>query len=399
MLPRTTRSQQAQERNWSTSSRVLHFFFGVLFGALATRTTSLINCRQIDGTMQAVAHDTVANIRSPFSEANTKVRAKATAKTSAVTIATTVDNHSSTSAPTVQRPEEKTERLGKTRSAGMCAATSPMEDPLQTVHEVNLNARGHICRIKKTDAELLEECRKKMASTASPPSTPWPALDEIPILKLKDLPAKEMDLQKKYERRVKNEGGCLKPKGMWGNLFNSRCTILTMAKAGPYLPGQLVLDWGAGCGHQATYMTKTFGVRVVGLDLNSAAIEWAKEHSFGRFVGPTDGTDLSWAPDESFDHFYSFATVYYVKPNAMCNFGREVIRILKPGGTALFGWMDGIYSRPYGRFPESNFDCLRALPNADVTTPKENAGGLYSDNGGDLITNSGTYAVVIRKKI
>jgi len=308
-----------------------------------------------------------------------------------------VDTHSSAPASTVQKRAKRLERLGEVR-AGMCTAISPIEDALQSLHEVNLNVRGHICRINISDAELLEECRKEKTSAAATAETQWPHLENITILKMKDLPTKELDLQVKYERRVKEEGGCLKPKGMWGNPFNSRCTILTMAKAGPYLPGQLVLDWGTGCGHQATYMTKTFGVRVVGLDLNGAAIEWANDHSLGRFVGPTDGTDLSWAPDESFNHFYSFATIYYVQPDAMCKFGREVIRILKPRGTALFGWMNGIHGRPYGKFPESNFDCLKALPNADVTTPKESAGGLYSDEGDDLITNSQTYAVVIRKK-
>ena len=63
-------------------------------------------------------------------------------------------------------------------------------------------------------------------------------------------------LQQKYDRRVLEEDGCLFPKGMWGHPFNSRCTIVTMATIGNYQPNDLILDWGSGCGHQATTMTR-----------------------------------------------------------------------------------------------------------------------------------------------
>lgn len=276
-----------------------------------------------------------------------------------------------------------------------CTNVSKIEEPSLNLHEVNLNPNGHKCRVQDPDSQLVAQCRKTVPTAA--PKTPWPNLELAPVLNVENLSEERKSQQKKYYNRVQEEGGCLKPKGVWGNPFDSRCTILTMAKIGPYLPGQAVLDWGSGCGHQATYMTKTFGVRVVGLDINAVAVDWAKKHSIGRFVGPTDGTDLSWIPDASFDHFYSFATVYYVRPEDMCKFGKEVVRILKPGGTALFGWLDGTWSRPYGSFPESNFDCVKALLDADVKTVKEKKGGFYSDVGDDLITDCGTYAVVIRK--
>ena len=89
----------------------------------------------------------------------------------------------------------------------------------------------------------------------------------------------------------------------------------------------------------------------------------------------------------------------HVRPKEMCAFGKEVARILKPGGTALFGWMDGMYSRPFGRFQRSKFDCVKALPDVDVTTQSEGTGGLYTDKADDLISQCGSYAVVMRKKI
>ena len=276
-------------------------------------------------------------------------------------------------------------------SADFCAAVSALEAPAADLREVNLNPRGSSCRVEESDAEILAMCRRTKVAAR----TPWPSLDHMPILEA--VSEENIGWQAKYKKRVETEGGCEQSKGMWGNSFNSRCTILTMAKIGPYLPGQTVLDWGTGCGHQATFMTKNLALRVVGIDMNAAAVEWAKNHSAGQFVGPVDGTDLTAVPDASFDHFYSFATVYYVQPKQMCNFGKEVARILKPGGTALFGWMNGRYSQPYGSFKESNFDCVKALPDVHVTTPKEGAGGLYTEKADDLISSCNTYAVVMRK--
>jgi hypothetical protein len=86
---------------------------------------------------------------------------------------------------------------------------------------------------------------------------------------------------------------------------------------------------------------------VVGLELSAAAVDWAKKHSIGRFVGPVDAKDLSWVPSHSFNHFFSFGSVAYVHPSDICRFMREVVRILRPGGTALlnFGWVNGRWSK------------------------------------------------------
>ena len=75
--------------------------------------------------------------------------------------------------------------------------------------------------------------------------------------------AEHQKLQIKYQKRVSEEGGCYTPKGMWGNPFNSRCTIVTMAQIGKYKPNDLILDWGTGCGHQATWMTRYFPTSIL----------------------------------------------------------------------------------------------------------------------------------------
>jgi SAM-dependent methyltransferase len=114
--------------------------------------------------------------------------------------------------------------------------------------------------------------------------------------------------------------------------------------------------------HQATFLTRHYGVRVVGLELSATAVDWARKHSLGRFVGPIDAKDLSWVPPHSFDHFFSFASVYYVPPKDMCKFMKQVVRILRPGGTALFGWLGGWFGKDQGVFPRNLWaDCARQI--------------------------------------
>ena len=139
-------------------------------------------------------------------------------------------------------------------------------------------------------------------------------------------------------------------------------------------------------------LNRLYGVRVVGLDLNQASIEWAQKHSIGDFYA-TNAVDLSWIPDKTFDHFFSFAAVYYVPPNDICKFGKEVVRIIKPGGTALFGFLYGEWSRDMGVVQKTAWDCLKQLPGVNIT--------IYDDKDlwkspGDTISTKGSYSVIIK---
>ena len=135
-----------------------------------------------------------------------------------------------------------------------------------------------------------------------------------------------------------------------------------------------------------------YGVRIVGLDLNGAAIEWAQKHSIGKFYA-TDATNLSWIPDNTFDHFFSFAAVCYVQPEMVCEFGAEVIRVVKPGGTVLFGWLSGLYCKPFGIQPKSVWNCVGKLSGVNMM--------IYDDKDlwkspNDLILNTGSYSVILK---
>ena len=124
---------------------------------------------------------------------------------------------------------------------------------------VDLNPNKHLCRFDLSDDQIIEQC---MNHTMNYNELKLLRYDNSPVLSISPpLMVLEMDnrdeiLQEKYSRRVLEENGCLLPKGMWGNPFNSRCTIVTIAKIGNYKPNDLILDWGSGCGHQATWMTR-----------------------------------------------------------------------------------------------------------------------------------------------
>ena len=126
--------------------------------------------------------------------------------------------------------------------------------------------------------------------------------------------------------------------------------------------------------------------------MNQAAVNWAQDHSIGKFYA-TNGVNLSWIPDNTIDHFFSFAAVYYIHPDDVCQFGKEVIRILKPQGSALFGWLSGIYSKPFGYQPKTVWDCISKMDGVKMTIFDDDE--LWQSPG-DLISNSGSYSVILK---
>ena len=142
------------------------------------------------------------------------------------------------------------------------------------------------------------------------------------------------------------------------------------------------------------FLKRLFGVRVIGFDVNNEAVQWAKNHSVGNFIA-TDALNLTWIPAKTFDHFYSFAAVYYVPPNKVCSWGKEVVRILKPGGSALFGWLSGLYSKPFGKQSKHSWDCVGNLTGVQMTVEDDK---YLFKSPKDLISNTGSFSVILKLK-
>ena len=131
---------------------------------------------------------------------------------------------------------------------------------------------------------------------------------------------------------------------------------------------------------------------MIGVDVNQASVEWAQKHSIGRFYA-TDAVNLSWIPDQTFNHFFSFAAVYYVDSVDVCKFGKEVVRILKPKGTALFGWLNSKYDRPYGNQPKTVWDCIKNMSGVETTIHDDY--DLWKSPG-DAISLCESYSVILK---
>jgi SAM-dependent methyltransferase len=220
------------------------------------------------------------------------------------------------------------------------------------------------CFVRAPDKELLQNCRLLVSSSSQNRSTE----ERYQVLaKLVPPQVKIKEDETKYGSRMKNKQ-CETAKGMWRGIPNLRCTGLTTARRHAWKPGDIILDIGSGCGHFATMMTRLYGVRFFGIELNPTAHLWSTEHSTGIFRR-ADAADLSWIPSESFDHMYSFATIYYIRMEQQCSFTKEVVRVLRSGGTAMFGWLGSKWGKHLGLLrPQLYKDCLGPMQKAGLLT-------------------------------
>ena len=100
-----------------------------------------------------------------------------------------------------------------------------------------------------------------------------------------------------------------------------------------------VLDIGAGYGGAARYLAKTFGCKVVALNLSSVENErnreMNREQGLDHLIEVVDGSfEALPYPDASFDAIWSQDAILHSgdRPKVL----REVVRVLKPGGEFVF---------------------------------------------------------------
>ena len=141
-----------------------------------------------------------------------------------------------------------------------------------------------------------------------------------------------------------------------------KCIVATIGKYLKMKPNDLVLDWGAGCGHKLAWMSHWFGVHGFGLDLSSTAAGWAKNHSQSMVnycVG--DATNLSYIPPNTFDFAISYASLLHLPAKLRCQTVQELIRVVKPGGKFWDGWNRFTNAKYDGMTCENWKTCLAGL--------------------------------------
>lgn len=133
--------------------------------------------------------------------------------------------------------------------------------------------------------------------------------------------------------------GCEEPASEWRVDLRTfhKCVLVVIMERLQLPPGANVLDWGAGCGHKLTWAAQLYDVSGLGIDLVGESVEWAREHSIGKFC-QLDGRYVEWLPDDFFDAVLSYAALTHLQPNDQCRVVTELVGKVRIGGRLWFGW-------------------------------------------------------------
>lgn len=114
-------------------------------------------------------------------------------------------------------------------------------------------------------------------------------------------------------------------------------------KAMPQAPKTLEIGSGVGWPIQA-FLKRFPQGHVTGIDISSTMIERAKERLAAEGVVGYDFVHYDGRKfpleENSFDIVYSYACLWHIPDVIMCNVLREALRVLKPGGVAIFHFLE-----------------------------------------------------------
>lgn len=108
------------------------------------------------------------------------------------------------------------------------------------------------------------------------------------------------------------------------------------------------LDFGCAVGRLTQALADHFE-EVVGIDIAASMVERAREHNAhgARVVYLTNqAPDLSLLESATFDFVYSNKVLQHIRPANQLDYIREFVRVLRPGGVALFQTRNGSVVRP-----------------------------------------------------
>lgn len=111
-----------------------------------------------------------------------------------------------------------------------------------------------------------------------------------------------------------------------------------LSKVAPELPRGRALDFGSGLGRLTQALAEYFDA-VVGVDISTTMVEKATAAAANQpgctFVLNTS-SDLALLDDSSFDFVYSRIVLQHIPRTAARGYVREFVRVLRPGGIAIF---------------------------------------------------------------
>jgi SAM-dependent methyltransferase len=136
------------------------------------------------------------------------------------------------------------------------------------------------------------------------------------------------------------------------------------------------LDFGCGLGRLTQALGEHFE-SATGVDIAPSMIEGARRYNRHgdrcRYV-LNDRDDLSVFPDASFDLIYSNIVLQHMKPEYSRRYAREFVRLLTPGGAAVFqipseppAESPALAARGVQPLPDSALKCRITVPESSVT--------------------------------
>lgn len=108
------------------------------------------------------------------------------------------------------------------------------------------------------------------------------------------------------------------------------------------------LDFGCAVGRLTQALAEHFA-EVIGIDIASAMVERAREfnrHGDRVKYVANSASDLRVLDSDSFDFVYSNKVLQHIPPEHQLGYIREFVRVLRPGGTAVFQMRNGPVVRP-----------------------------------------------------
>lgn len=204
------------------------------------------------------------------------------------------------------------------------------------------------CGLVFTDTQLIRRCRSRRYWKYTYPAESGATLEDKSRKDLKKITCPDSsainlgtELSKKLEKYSERALSlqCQSGAGMWRREMSEihKCVLISVAHLLDFRPGNLVFDWGSGCGHKISWAKQLFDVDGFGVDVEGAAVAWAREHSVGSFCH-ADGRDLTWVPNGMFDKVISYAAIYHLSKEDQCSTGIQLVQKLRIGGKAWFGW-------------------------------------------------------------